>query len=83
MWLDSEKRQGRVKGWRYEVAIPLHTGNRKLIGAYIVDFVVRFLDGHEEFHEVKSKGTITDLWRWKWKHSKLEYPNRVFKMIWG
>lgn len=80
LWLDSEKRKGRVKSWRYEVAIPLHAKGGKKIGDYVMDFIVDFFDGRQELHECK--GVATALWRWKWKHLKLEYPNKITKVIW-
>ena len=81
IFLDSEKQKGRIKSWRYEVAIPLHVKGGKKVGDYIVDFLILYPDDHQEFHEIK--GVATSIWRWKWKHAKLEYPHRRFKLVWS
>ena len=78
MWLDSEKRLGRILSWRYEVPIELHVKGGKLLWTYHVDFEVMFPNKRIEFHEVK--GQWTDVARAKVKHVKLEY-NRVVKII--
>lgn len=79
MFLDSEKRKGRITSWKYEVAIPLHAKGGKKVGEYQVDFQVEFPDKHIEWHECK--GRWTDIARWKVKHCRLEYSNRVLKII--
>ena len=82
MFLDSEKRKGIITRWEYEVPVKLHTSSGKKIGNYVVDFFVQLQDGREEWVEIKGgKRMETALWRWKWKHAKLEYPERIWKVI--
>ena len=80
MWLDSEKRKDKIKKWRYEaVKFKLHAKGGGLITTYTPDFEITFPDGHIEFHE--TKGKETEVWRLKWKHCRLEYPNKKFIIV--
>ena len=50
------------------------------IGNYYVDFKVRHLKangGAIEFIEHKSVGTVTDLWKWKWKMLLAKYHDEI------
>lgn len=58
--------------------VPLHV-NGKVIANWYCDFLVRFADGREEFHEVK--GFETDIWLRNRKHFEAEYPNAILKVI--
>lgn len=49
----------------------------KHIFNYYVDFKVIHNDGIIEFIEHKSKGTVTDLWRAKWKMLEAKYSNEI------
>lgn len=78
MWLDSEKRLGRIKSWKYEVRIELHVLGGKKLCDYLLDFEVTFPNGRVEWHEVK--GVMTPVAAMKLKHTRLEY-NKIVKVI--
>ena len=78
MFLDSEKRKGRIKEWIRQVNVHLVVNNKKICEA-ICDFLITFPDGHQEFHEVK--GFKTDVFRFKEKLFRALYPNKQLKII--
>jgi hypothetical protein len=47
----------------------------------IVDFLVGFPDGHQEYHEIKSEATKTPLYRLKYKLLKAVHPQLTYKII--
>lgn len=53
--------------------------NGKHICNYYMDFVVKYADGHEEWHEVK--GYATDVWKLKAKLFQALFPNRIYRII--
>lgn len=78
MFLDSELRKKRIKGWKRQIPYALEVKGKK-IGSYIADFLVTFPDGHSEVQEIK--GVFTPLARWKIKHFQFQYPNIRLKII--
>ena len=70
--LDMLVKAGEIKGWAPQVRVPLHSPCG-LVGHYVVDFLVTCNDGSCRYEEVK--GYPTDLWKWKFRHFKQEYPD--------
>lgn len=68
----------RPVAWKLQQSIKLEV-NGKLICRYIVDFVVHFADGHEEYHEVK--GFETETWKIKEKLFRAIHPEWQLKII--
>lgn len=58
---------------------PLHV-NGRLLGKYIADFSYRW-DGRLVVEDVKSKPTMTPLYRWKRKHLKAELGLEVTEVF--
>lgn len=90
LWLDSKKEAERyqellllqlgrkIQELEVHPRFDLHYGDEK-IGVYESDF--QYLDNETKeivVEDVKSKGTMTDIAKWKIKHFMLEYPQ--FKM---
>lgn len=67
--IESVDCQAKEELWAYGVNI----------GNYYVDFKIKHLDGKIEFIEHKSSGTVTDLWRWKWKMLLAKYRDQIEK----
>jgi hypothetical protein len=79
--LDWLKKTGEIAFWKPQIKIKIEI-NGIFICYYKVDFEVIFPGGtYSEYHEVKSEGTMTDLWRLKWKLVKALYPNYKFVLI--
>ena len=55
--------------------------NGKKVCRIIPDFRVTFADGHVEWHEVKSHGTMTAVWRVKKNLFQALFPNEVYRVI--
>lgn len=68
----------RVSSWKGQVRVPLMV-NGKTVCTWIVDFLVTYADGTEEWHEVK--GYATDVYQLKRKLFEALYPERVLKVI--
>ena len=64
LYLDAEKREGRIKTWWPHPRLDLKV-NGKHVLFFKVDFTVVHLDEHWEFQEVK--GLSTDGFRAKWR----------------
>jgi len=75
----------QVVKWTPQVVIPLKVradedpAKAVVVTRYIVDFVVEYLNGRVEYHEVK--GFETDVWRLKKKLFQALYPQAVLKVI--
>ena len=78
LFLDSEQRKGRIKGWQRQVHFPLIV-NGKRIAEVIWDFQVEYPDGHFEIAEVK--GYPTETFKLKEKLFRALYPNQRLKII--
>ena len=77
MWLDSEQRKGRIKGWQRQVHFPLIVQGKR-IAEVIYDFEVEY-ESHKEIHEVK--GYPTETFKLKEKLFRALYPNQRLKII--
>ena len=55
--------------------------NGKSVCRIIPDFRVTFADGRVEWHEVKSEGTMTPVWRVKRKLFEALFPNEAYRVI--
>ena len=77
--LDLLVKAGEIKSWKPQVRIPLHTGNNKLVGFYVVDFAVTDSDDNSWYEEVK--GYETQLWKWKDRHARWEYPDKDIRIL--
>jgi hypothetical protein len=71
---------GFIKEWERQVRMPLHAPNGDRIGYYVLDFKVTDKDGNVWYEDVKGYHGIA-LWRWKFKHFQLEYPDLPIKII--
>jgi hypothetical protein len=78
--LDWKKKGGLIKDWIPQFKIEIIVAGQ-FICNYLVDFKVIYSDGHEKYHEVKSEGTMTDLWKLKWKLVKALYPHYKWVLI--
>jgi hypothetical protein len=67
-----------VKSWDRQVKISIDINDVHICN-YFIDFKVYYVDGREEFHEVK--GYETDVWKMKWKLAKALYPDNNFVLI--
>ena len=76
--LDLRVKAGKLKGWRRQVTVPLKVGNRKICN-YIVDFVLMYPDGHEQYVEVK--GYPHPVGELKIKLFRACYPELDFDVI--
>ena len=65
-------------GWIRQVEVPFDV-NGVHICNYKCDFVIRFADGHEEWHEVK--GFETPEWRLKERLFRACYPERILRVF--
>lgn len=72
--LDLRLRAGEIKAIRRQVPIRLDV-NGSHICNYVIDFVVEYPDGVEEFIEVK--GFETQEWRFKWRVFEALYKDRA------
>lgn len=70
----------RVVSIERQVNVPLVV-NGKTVCRIIPDFRVKFADGHIEWHEVKSYGTMTPVWRVKKNLFQALFPNEVYRVI--
>jgi len=55
--------------------------NGKKVARIIPDFRVTFADGRVEWHEVKSPGTMTPVWRVKKNLFQALFPNETYRVI--
>lgn len=76
--LDWLVKAGEVKEWERQVKLALSVNDNHICN-YFVDFLVRFSDGREEYHEVK--GYETPEWKLKWKLAKAIYSENNFILI--
>lgn len=70
MELDSWLSGGKIKEWKPQFPIIITINNQKLC-TYYVDFWILHNDKSEEIVEIKSKPTMTNTWRLKWKATKI------------
>jgi len=80
MWLESERQASRIKWWRRQVPIELVVNDQKVC-KLVVDFLVGFPDGRQEYHEVKSVATKTPIYNLKMKLFRALHPNITYKII--
>ncbi len=82
LWLEAERRSGRIKAWEYEKSYDL-LAYEKLIGRHKPDFTITLKDGRNEVHEVKGgNATKTEAWGLRKKIFEANYPfirYRVFE----
>jgi len=76
--LDLMVLSGEVKSWERQIRVPLHV-NGKRIGYYIPDFLVIDKDGNEWYED--TKGYATQLFKWKLKHFRAEYPGKELRIL--
>jgi uncharacterized protein DUF1064 len=74
----AKRKADRVVDVQRQVRVPLDV-NGKHITNYIVDFVVRFGDGREEWIEVK--GFATDTFQLKQRLFQALYPERTYRIV--
>lgn len=70
MELDARKAAGEIRSIRRQVNLDLKV-NGAQICRMVVDFLVEFADGHEEWHEVKG-----------WASREWEIKRNLFRAIW-
>ena len=75
--LQQQLKAGLIKEVQRQVKESLKGENGTHIAYYYVDFVVIHNDGVKEFIEHKSKGTVTDTWRIKWKMLEDKYKKEI------
>ncbi len=81
MWLESERQAGRIKWWRRQIPVKLIVNGIK-VATMNIDFKVEYPDGHQEFHEVKSKATQQEMYyRLKLRLFKALFPDAIYKII--
>ena len=80
LWLESERQAGRILWWRRQEPIQITVNDQKIC-KLIVDFLVGFPDGHQEYHEIKSRATKTDVFRLKYKLLRAVRPELNYKII--
>lgn len=73
MWLDSEKKAGRIKRWEKQKKIELTVKGHHICNYYI-DFVIHHTDGLKEYVEIK--GMVLPVWRIKWKLFEALYSSK-------
>ena len=73
MYLDAEKAEGRITGYKRQVKISLDVNGYHICNYYI-DFLVDRFDGITEYVEVN--GFLTDVWRIKWKLFEALYSEK-------
>lgn len=78
MWLDSELRKGKIKGWDRQIRIPMVVNGVKIC-TYIVDFSVTDKTGKIKYVEIK--GYPTRIFQMKWVLVKALFPDQVFEMV--
>lgn len=77
LWLESERKAGRIKSWETQKRIDLFGENGTRVCYYKADFEVIHNDGTIEIIDVKSKITETSTFRLKWKLLQDKYKNEV------
>ena len=80
--LDIRVKCRELKSWRRQVYIPLVV-NRIKVCTYIVDFVLEYPDGHEQYIEVKPRWPYkgTPVGELKIKLFKACYPQADFQVV--
>jgi len=84
--LKIEKKGNLIKDFKRQVTFQLygHNGNEGkpiLVCSHRVDFIVTKNDGTQEVREVKSYGTMTDVWKLKRKLFEANYPKIEYRVI--
>lgn len=82
MHFDLQQRMGLVSKIERQVSVPLLAPGAKVltsVGKYVIDFRVTYSDGRVVF--VEAKGVETPLWRWKYRHFKIQYPDLELRVI--
>lgn len=64
--LDMLKRAGEIKDWKRQIAFKMVVEG-EIICRHYVDFEIEHNDGSKELVEIKSKSTMTPLWKLKKK----------------
>lgn len=77
-YLDLLKKGKEIKDYQTQPKFALHINGVKL-GNIVPDFLVINKFGGEEVHEVK--GRSTPLWKWRWEHLQIEYPQYKYYVI--
>jgi hypothetical protein len=80
MYLYGEIEQGRIRWWRRQVPIQLTVNDQKIC-KLVVDFLVGFPDGRQEYHEVKSAATKTPMFNLKLKLLRALHPELIYRVI--
>ena len=81
------KAAGIIKYFNCQPTFLLQDGYKKKDGKivrpimYIADFEIFYPDGHCEVEDVKSPGTITQVFRIKRKLLEMQYPEINFKLV--
>ena len=81
------KKAGLIKDFNCQPTFLLQDGYKKKDGKivrpimYIADFEIFYPDGHCEVEDVKSPGTITQVFRIKRKLLEMQYPEINFKLV--
>ncbi len=78
--LELLRKDGKIKGYDTQVKFDLYC-NDVYTCAHIVDFLIRDNNGNDEVHEVKSKATMTAVWKIKKKLFELNYPDIKYIVI--
>ena len=73
MYLDSELKQGNIRGYDKQVNLDLEV-NGYIVCQYRIDFIVYHKDDTIEY--VETKGYQTDVWKNKWKLFEALYSNK-------
>ena len=81
------EKAGIIKYFNCQPTFLLQDGYKKKDGKivrpimYIADFEIFYPDGHCEVEDVKSPGTITQVFRIKRKLLEMQYPEINFKLV--
>lgn len=76
------ERAGEIRGLILQPAFDLHALGGGLVGQYRADFAyTRVSDGRRVVEDVKSKPTITALFRWKKKHMLAEHGITIIEVM--
>ena len=81
------KMSGEIKSFTLQPTFLLLKGYRRSDGkkirdiTYRADFFVNYPDGHGEVEDVKSLGTITEVFKIKRKLLEAKYPDIIIKLV--
>ncbi len=80
--LTTEVNNTLIHSYDIQVKFELHTVHGKQIANHYVDFLVYDFDGKKEVREYKSKGTVTNEWKYKKTIFEYEYTDIPYNIIW-